>query len=686
MNGAGTTRTVGATLLMAGLAVSGAAAQQRDTTRADTTVFRIGGIVVQAARPVTTVGGSSAFEVRLDSLTLPAAPSLAEVLAETPAIHVRTNSRGEAEISVRGSESRQVAVLLDGVPLTLGWDSRTDVSVVPATAPRELTLIRGLSSMLYGPNTLGGIVEIGVGSAAFAQERSSLQLTGGFDHVGGYGTSATIAQPFQSAAGRWLVRAGGGYRTSPGATLADDVVEPVPAADDDLRLNTDFDHIDGFFAARYSADGGAWASLAASGYQAERGVAAELGTQEPRLWRYPSVARGIAVVSGGTGMRSTPFGGTGDLEASVGIDIGRTEIDAFGTRAYDEVVEEEDGDDRTLTLRLLGDHTLGERADLRAAFTYADISHDERLTGEPETSYRQRMWSFGGETVARLIDRPGSGLSSLRLSVGGALDMSDTPESGGREPLGQLTDWGARVGMTAGIANGDALLHAGVSRRARFPALRELYSGALGRFEPNPELTAERLVAAEAGVTSRIGTGEVQAVVFHNRLNDAVVRIVTDEGRFQRINRNQIRSTGVELLASGHLGPLSLGADVTFQSVELIDPDADVSTEPENLPDLYGSLNARLPLPFELRAAAEARYTGTQFCVDPDSGADRELDPGTRFDGELARTWSFRPTGASWFSRLETIVALDNVGNAAIYDSCGLPQEGRLLRFQVRLF
>ncbi|HKJ00895.1 MAG TPA: hypothetical protein VJ997_00530, partial [Longimicrobiales bacterium] len=57
-----------------------AGAQQRDTLRTDTMVFRIEELRVQARRPVTTVGGASAIEVTVDSLGLPAAPTVDEVL------------------------------------------------------------------------------------------------------------------------------------------------------------------------------------------------------------------------------------------------------------------------------------------------------------------------------------------------------------------------------------------------------------------------------------------------------------------------------------------------------------------------------------------------------------------------------------------------------------------------------
>ncbi len=656
-------------------------AQVRDTVRTDTTVFRIGEIRVEFARPVATIGGVSALEVRLDSLPLPAAPSLEQVLRELPTVHVRTNSRGEAEISVRGSESRQVAVLVDGVPLTLGWDARTDVSVVPATAPLEISIVRGLSSILYGPNVLGGIVEMSVGQGRSFPDRSSLSASVGLDHLGGYGASVTGTVPIETEGGRWLVRAGAGFRDSPGTPLASGVVEPAPASDPGLRLNTDVRNIDGFLATRYRGEGGGWFSFSGSGYNAERGIAAELGVAQPRFWRYPRISRLIAVASGGTGDRQTPFG-RGDVEASFGVDVGRTEIDSYASRAYDVINGFEDGDDRTFTLRLLADHTLGARADLRAALTYADINHDADISGAV-ASYRQRLFSVGGESVWRLVEGGRGSLSAVRLSVGAALDVGDTPETGGREPLDALTDWGVRAGITAANRRGDVLFHAGASRRGRFPALRELYSESLNRFEPNPNLVPEHLVAVEAGLTTRLGSGELQAVAFRHGLSDAIRRIRLPNGRRQRVNADEVRSVGVELLLSQTVGRVGFAADLTLQNVELRDPASTTSREPENLPELFGSAHVRFPLVLGIGARAEARYMGSQFCLDPDTGGDRELAAGTFWNADVSRAFAFR---GNPFSRVEVRAGVDNLGDTAVYDQCGLPQPGRLFRFQVRVF
>ena len=657
-------------------------AQQRDTLRTDTMVFRIEEIRVQARRPVTTVGGASAIEVTVDSLGLSAAPTVDEVLREIPSIHVRTNSRGESEISVRGSESRQVAILVDGVPLTLGWDARTDVSVLPATAPHEITLVRGLSSILHGPNVLGGVVEMSVARGSRFPARSSYQLAGGYDGVGGYAGSVAGAVPWETTSGRWLVRAGVGFRDSPGAPLADGVVEPLPT-EDDLRLNTDARIRDGFLALRYARDGGSWFTLSTSTFKAERGIAAELGASDPRLWRYPDISRTIVATSFGTGDRTTPFG-RGDLELSLGLDAGRTEILSYADRTYSDVTGSEVGDSRTLTLRLLGDHTLGPRGDLKAAFTYADINHDATVDGSL-SEYQQQLLSLGGETVWRLMENPGGSLEALRLSFGGAYDQGQTPKTGGLPGLGTLSDWGARVGLTALVNDGKTLFHAGMSRRGRFPALRETYSESLNRFEPNPDLQPEHLVAMEGGVTTKLGQGEIQIVGFHHNLTDAIRRITLPNKKRQRVNSDRLRSTGIEVLFTHTVGVVTLGGDLTLQSVELIDPGTSVSTHPENLPEQSGSANVRLPLGGGFTLGAEARYTGTQFCQDPDSGADVELDGGTWINGDLTRTWAL-PSGMGMLSRLETRLAVDNLSGTALYDQCGLPRPGRLLRLQIKLF
>jgi outer membrane receptor protein involved in Fe transport len=655
---------------------------QVDTTRADTAFFRIEGIRVQANQALTTPGGASAIEVTVDSLVLPSAATTEELFREIPTLHVRTNSRGEAEITVRGSESRQVAVLVDGVPLTLGWDARTDVSVLPAGAVSEVTLVRGLSSILHGPNVLGGVVEMNVARGRAVPAASSLSATVGMDDNGGYGTSATGEVPFSTSGGRGTVRFGAGYRDTPGFPLPHGVREPVQV-DDNLRLNTDANNLNGFFAFRHVMDGGMWSSFSASSFKAERGIAAELGVEDPRLWRYPDVRRTILAFSGGSGDRATPWG-RGDLEASVGVDLGHTEIRSYSTRDYREVTGTEDGNDGTFTFRLLGDHTITGRSDLRGSFTFSDINHEAIVDGE-SAKYEQRLMSLAGETSLRIVEDPEGVLESLRMSVGGAWDRGNTPRTGGLESLGTLDDWGARLGFSALVNDGGTALHAGISRRGRFPALRETYSEALNRFVPNPDLHPEHLLAFEGGVTTRLGTGELQLVGFHHRLTDAIRRITLPDRKRMRVNSDELRSTGLEVLFSQSFGPLALEGDLTLQKVDLIDPETTRSSEPENMPERTGRARLSIPLIAGVSAGAEAAYTGPQFCQHPDTGEDVELNGGTWLNGVLSRVFSFRSLSGA-VQRMEAMVSAENLGNTALYDQCGLPRAGRLFRLQLRVF
>ncbi|NIR40936.1 MAG: hypothetical protein GWN73_36085, partial [Actinobacteria bacterium] len=69
-----------------------------------------------------------------------------------------------------------------------------------------------------------------------------------------------------------------------------------------------------------------------------------------------------------------------------------------------------------------------------------------------------------------------------------------------------------------------------------------------------------------------LGGLEAQVVGFHQRLTDAIVRTAVGDGRLQRVNRDRVLSTGVEVLANYELDAVSLDADLTLQNVELQDP------------------------------------------------------------------------------------------------------------------
>lgn len=671
-------RSLAVLLLALAPAVSQAQARA-DSTRLDSASLRLRTVNVSASRVAATVGGAAAVVLRPNELRSSPAPLLDQAIREAPFVLVRQNSRGEMEISIRGSDSRQATVLMDGVPITLGWDHRTDPSLVPITGAERLVIVRGLGTLLNGPNSLGGSIE--VTHDAFSQPAGGRLSAGvGVDQYGS--TVGTLGY------GRRLAEVGGGvlafhagvaHRQRDGVALAGGAIDST--ARNGLRTGTDLTQTDGFASLRWSNPLGRSMGFTISGFDAERGVPPEEHITAPRLWRYPYNRRTLAMVSASTGTFKTPFG-HGVIEVGAGFNNGRLKIETYSSRTYTSVSAQELGDERTTTMRALLRHSLGG-ATLRASYTNAGIRYEETLVPAAAVNYRQALSSTALEVEAPLGGR-------TKVVGGLVLDQSRTPESGGRTPAQEpfhSTGW--RVGMSRDV-NAQVALHASASKRSRFPALRELYSGALNRFRPNPDLKLETLLGFEGGVTvdgalAPAVTSTLQLIGFRHRLDDAVVRItLSNPTRFMRVNRDRIESSGVEVLGGLVFGAnapraVTLNGDATLQRIAIFDQTAnDLQRHAENNPETRGRLELGVPLPAQVRAFVTARYTGRQYCLNADTRREDEL-PG-RSVSDLALQREFAVANRGPLRVLRALVSLDNAGDVAVYDQCGLPQPGRTLR------
>jgi iron complex outermembrane recepter protein len=81
------------------------------------------------------------------------------------------------------------------------------------------------------------------------------------------------------------------------------------------------------------------------------------------------------------------------------------------------------------------------------------------------------------------------------------------------------------------------------------------------------------------------------------------------------------------------------------------------------------------------RAFANARYTGPQYCLHAEAGGEVRLGATTETSFALERRITVSRSGS--VRSLRALLSLDNAGNLAIYDQCGLPQPGRTLRLML---
>lgn len=664
------------TLLIAALPAALSAQVQADTS-SDSARVKLQTVTVTSARAAALIGGASAVVLRPKELRSSPAPLLEQSLREAPFVHVRQNSRGEMEISVRGSDSRQASVTMDGVPLTLGWDHRTDPSLIPVTGTHSITIVRGLGSLLNGPNTLGGSIEIDHGAGV----ANDAWVGGGMDENGALVTTLGAERMI---AGSLAVRGGFAYRNRDGFALPGGAVDPTSR--NGLRTNSQQRHMDGFASAHWSGRAGKALGVTVTGFDAERGVPPEEHISAPRFWRYPYHSRYVVALSGSTGAMSTAFG-TGTIDVGLGLNSGATKVDIYSDRAYTTITGNEIGNERNVVARGLASHTFGPGL-LRASFVSSNIDFRESLSGVV-SNYQQDLWSVGAELEMPVRDR-------TTVAAGFVYDNASTPEAGGRPVQEPIDNIGWRAGISHELTP-SLRVHASGSERSRFPALRELYSGAVNRFQPNPDLEPETLLGFEGGFTWNGAAGSngravAEVTGFSHSLEDAVVRITVPNPTpppstlFRRVNRDRIVSSGVELLGGYTIGSgdraISVNGDALVQRITIEDQAAGGQRHAENNPGLRGSLELAVPLPLRIRGIANARYTGKQYCLNADTGNEDVLAAKTETDVALERRFAMK---RSAFQTLRALLSVDNVANAAVFDQCGLVQPGRTMRLMFML-
>ena len=655
------------------------AAAAQATAPRDTAAQRLEPTTVRGERGGTVVAGASVTVVKLDSSRGIVSPNLAELMRSIPTMLVRTNSRGEVELSVRGSESRQVGIMMNGMPLSPGWDGRADPSLIPLTAISRVSYVRSTASVLGGPNTLGGIIDLSFDDPLAPGLQPMMAL--GTDHTGARRFSTTVAatRPGDGSSLTW--RLGGGIRQYDGLVRADGVSDPS-GGEPDLRTNTDLRQHDLLGSVSWRATNGAGVSAMVTGYSARRGVAPELHIAGPRYWRYPAQSRGLAQLRLASPRLNSAFGTT-EFEAGGGVLKGITHILTYADASYSPATGSEDGDEQVNTARFQATHTLPGGAQVRAAVTGNNIMYDETLGTNPASHYRQDLLSAGIETSFL------AGQQTL-VSGGVVVDRAVTLFAGGRPTLGAkgLTGW--RVGATRQLTP-FSRIHASASSRGRFPALRELYSGALNRFEPNPDLKPERLLATEVGYTIGDPGAEsgfnAQFTGFRHYLQDGIVRIgYLATNRFIRVNRDATTTMGLEALVGWNGGGSkpSLTFDLIAQDVNIRDQSAGgAARKPEHMPNFRAMLDGTVPVARGISLGATVSHIGSQYCVNPDTDTDVSLAAQTLLGMTAQRSVALG--SGRGFRSLRILAGVDNVTNKAVWELCGIPRAGRTIRLGIEL-
>ena len=131
---------------------------EKDAMASDN-IFTLGEVVVTEERMAVNAT-SIVTEVSMAEITAKGAKTAAEALGFLPGVFVQVVGKGEAHVSIRGFDQNQVKVLIDGVPARESYFGTVDLSMLPADAISKITISKGAGSVLYGSNTMGGVINI----------------------------------------------------------------------------------------------------------------------------------------------------------------------------------------------------------------------------------------------------------------------------------------------------------------------------------------------------------------------------------------------------------------------------------------------------------------------------------------------------------------------------------------------
>ncbi len=418
-----------------------------------------------------------------------AGDTLPEVLDQEAGVRV-TQMGGPASfstLSIRGSTSDQVLVVLDAVPLNSAAGGPVDLSRIPLGNVGRIEIYRGVSPLLLGSSAIGGTVSI---STRTAHERQ-LTLSAGGGSFASREARVFYAEPQDT----WDVALGLDYSGWDGSfSYENDNGTRFDPSDDRMvtRRNNGFDQVNLLGKARLHLDQSWTLSLMEWFFWRSQGVPG-LGQYETKKSHYESLDSLTALSIRGENLADM---------VDVGIQAGFRASQSQFDDPLDEIGLANDGsEDRSLA------PSLSSTVEVRP-FSWWDI--------RGQAGYRYEVLQPSGNSLAASSSSRHSvtaGLESgfhlepadLLILPSGRMEWADNKMNLSGSTSGETTESESsqtEFSWRAALVNTsipDTKLSVSGGRAVRLPSLFELF-GNSGRVIGNPDLLAEEAINIDGGI------------------------------------------------------------------------------------------------------------------------------------------------------------------------------------------
>lgn len=475
----------------------------RATEPSVTTTNQLDPVVVEATRIPIAVDQSPTATTILtrDQLDDRQVTTVAEALREEVGIDISRQGQpgGQTSLFLRGANSNQTLVLIDGVRVNSGFNNAYDFANLSLDNVERIEVLHGPQSTLYGSEAMGGVINI-------VTRRGAVQPTGSVTVEGGTYESLRSRAQFAAPAGPLALAAEGSYLTT---------------AND--RINSDLDAWNGSGRVTWDALERLRVSFLGTYLQSEAGSPNDKFTNDPNDYlRNENTLVALTLTADPTDWWNV-----------------KLTVSHAHERAYFSGREPNPpfffGDFTELTV------TDRDQIDFQNVFTLGD-HHTVLLGGLYDDSSADDVNTFGtlDKTVtdkALYTQYDWIPVERLTLTVGGRLDDYSTFGTHG------TYRFGGRF-TTPGTAT---ILRASVGSGFRAPSFVQT-------FPPfgNPALDPEESLGWDAGFEQPLAAGTVRvgATYFQNEFDDLVISVPGPPPFFSILaNAGRARTLGVETWA-----------------------------------------------------------------------------------------------------------------------------------------
>lgn len=488
--------------LMGALAVGQAQAQENNDR-----VFQLGKVVVQSNLDrEAPLGESAVSQKEMQAFDL---RDVGAAVSVQPGVTVSAGgARNEQMVYVRGFDSRQVPLFLDGIPQYVPYDGYVDFTRFTTMDLSEIRVAKGAASLLYGPNIMGGAINL-------VTRKPVKEFEGEFRAGYATGDQRYSALNVGTNQGSWYLQAGlswSGERTFPlGRGFEDQKARPTDTGG--MRSNASQMDKKASFKLGITPNATDEYVIAYVNQKGQKDNPVYTGVNDAKLgqryWRWPYWDKESLYF-----LSSTQIGESNTIKTRVYEDKYKNGLDMYSDGQYATLTgPTSEYTDRTRGAALEWVNTSLDNHELHFALHYKEDQHRDPKSSGTE-HYKDVTTSLAFEDRIALGElwqlRVGASHERRKAKEAHNFETGDTDATNGLLELGY--DWSEAMQVYGSVAY-----------KTRFPTIKDRYSSRMGYAQPNPDLKPEHAIHYELGLRGQPWEGaQLESALFLSQVRDMI--------------------------------------------------------------------------------------------------------------------------------------------------------------------